>query len=131
MYHLTKISGRFDNLSQEALNNLPDGNYTIEKKKKKRSTEQNAYLHGVILPKIREFFLGMGYDYSIVDIKDWLKSRGFFGYREFGKELIPNHTSGLTTLEFMAAKEKIQQYFAEKGCIIPDPDQKEFLEETT
>ena len=130
MYYLTKKSGRFDELSKQALDNLPDGEYTLEKKKKRRSTEQNAYLHGVILPKIREFFLDMGYDYSIVDIKDWLKSREFFGYREFGKELIPNHTSGLTTLEFMAAKEKIQQYFAEKNCIIPDPNQEDFLEGT-
>lgn len=130
MYYLTKTKGKFERISQEVLDNLPDGSYTLEKKKKKRSTEQNAYLHGVVLPKIREFFLEMGYDYSIVDIKDWLKSRGFFGYREFGKELIPNHTSGLTTLEFMAAKEKIQQYFAEKGCVIPDPQQTEFLDET-
>jgi len=130
MYYLTKKSGRFDELSKQALDNLPDGDYTLEKKKKRRSTEQNAYLHGVMLPKIREFFLNMGYDYSVVDIKDWLKSRGFFGYKEFGKELIPNHTSGLTTLEFMAAKEKIQQYFAEKGCVIPDPNQEDFLEGT-
>lgn len=130
MFYLTKKSGKFDDLSRQILLDLPDGSYTIEKKKKKRSTEQNSYLHGVVLPKIREFFLEMGYDYSTVDIKDWLKARGFFGHKQFGKELIPCHTSDLSTIDFMAAIEKIQQYFAEKGCVIPDPKQTEFLDET-
>ena len=129
MHYLTKISGRFDELSKQALDNLPDGAYIITKRTKKRSNEQNAYLHGVVLVKIKQFFAEMGYDYSEVDIKDWLKSRGFFGYKTFGKELIPCHTSGLSTLDFMAAIEKIQRYFAEKGLVIPDPNQEEFLDD--
>lgn len=44
MYYLTKKSGKFDDLSQEALNNLPDGDYIIQKKTKKRSLEQNNAL---------------------------------------------------------------------------------------
>jgi hypothetical protein len=57
---------------------------------------------------------------------DWLEG-SLKGFKEFGKEQIPKHTSELSTLEFMTAKEKIQLFFAEKGLIIPDPDQKEFL----
>ena len=129
MHYLTKQSGRFDELSKQALDNLSDGAYIIEKRKKKRSTEQNAYLHGVVLVKIKNFFAEMGYDYSEVDIKDWLKARGFFGYKHFGKELIPCHTAELSTLDFMAAIEKIQRFFAEKGCVIPDPQQEEFLDD--
>lgn len=129
MYYLTKKSGKFDELSKQVLSDLPDGNYTIEKRKKKRSTEQNAYLHGVILPLIRDFFLDKGYDYSTEDIKDWLKARGFFGFKSFGKEQIPCHTSELSTIDFMVAIEKIQRFFAEKGLVIPDPNQKEFLDE--
>lgn len=128
MFYLTKKNGRFDEVSQKVLSDLPDADYIIQKRTKKRSTEQNAYLHGVVLPSIRNFFLEKGYDYSLEDIKDWLKARGFFGHKEFGKELIPKHTSELTTLEFMAAKEKIQQYFSKFGLIVPDPNQTEFLD---
>jgi hypothetical protein len=44
MHYLTKISGRFDELSKQALDNLPDGAYTIDKKKNKRSLDQNNAL---------------------------------------------------------------------------------------
>ena len=44
MYHLTKISGGFDELSKQALDSLPDGTYTIDKKKNKRSLDQNNAL---------------------------------------------------------------------------------------
>lgn len=44
MHHLTKISGGFDELSKQTLDNLPDGNYTIDKKKKQRTLDQNNAL---------------------------------------------------------------------------------------
>lgn len=44
MYYLTKKDGKFDEPSNQALINLPDGNYVIDKKKNKRSIDQNKGL---------------------------------------------------------------------------------------
>ena len=46
-------------------------------------------------------------------------------------EPVPQGLSRATTQQASEAKERIQQEWAEKGLIIPDPNQKEFLEETT
>src|SRR5574343_92706 len=44
MHHLNKISGRFDELSKQALDSLPDGAYLIKKKEEKRTIDQNDAL---------------------------------------------------------------------------------------
>ena len=44
MYYITKKSGKFDARSKDVLIGLPDDDYIIEKKKKKRSLEQNNAL---------------------------------------------------------------------------------------
>ena len=44
MYYITKKSGKFDAHSKDVLIGLPDDDYIIEKKKKKRSLEQNNAL---------------------------------------------------------------------------------------
>lgn len=131
MYYITKKGGKFDEPSKQALISLPDGNYTIEKKKTKRSNEQNRYLHGVMLPLILNYFRSRSEeakDLDIEDVKKWLGKQGFWGFKKFGKDLIPKGTSEMTVLEFMGAKEQVQQFFAERGLIIPDPEQEDFLD---
>ena len=44
MYYITKKLGKFDAHSKDVLIGLPDDDYIIEKKKKKRSLEQNNAL---------------------------------------------------------------------------------------
>ena len=133
MYHLTKISGKFDELSKQALDNLPDGAYTIDKKKKKRSTEQNAYIHAVVFPHIKGWWNDRKKEdqpyMDIQDVKDWVQHRGYWGYKMVGKDLIPKRSSEATTIEMVDGIAKIQIDFAKWGLIIPDPNQTEFLEE--
>ena len=44
MHYLTKQSGRFDELSKQALDNLPDGAYGIKPIEEKRTVDQNDAL---------------------------------------------------------------------------------------
>ena len=133
MRYLTIKNGKLDNLSAEALTSLRDGNYKLIKDNEKRSDPQNRYLHGVMLPIILKYFQEKSEEakkLTIEDVKKWLGKRGFWGFKKFGTDLIPKGTSELDKMEFMASKELVQQYFAERGLIIPDPNQEDFLEKT-
>jgi len=101
---------------------------TIEKKKRKRSLSQNAYLHGVVIPMCREGFLAVGYKYSIEETKTDLK-RMFAVYDKVNKntgeirEYIKD-TSDMTTSEMMDFIADIQRWGAEfLSIVIPDPGQ--------
>jgi len=101
---------------------MGDGNYqvTIEKKYRKRSLQQNAYLHGYLFPAVRELRIESGYrphEMTLQIVKDDLK-------KMFLKTTIINektgeyiervkHTSELTTVETMEFISAIHQWAAE------------------
>ncbi len=100
----------------------------IEKKKRKRSLDQNAFLHGVVIPMCREGFLDVGYNYTLEETKTDLK-RMFAVFEKINettgeiREYIKD-TSDMTTTEMMDFVAHIQQWAAEfLGIIIPDPGQ--------
>jgi hypothetical protein len=98
---------------------------SIEPYVKRRSSSQNAYLWGVCYPTIlkagqldgwtsedlHEFFLGSHF--------------GWETFEGFGmKKLKPlRRSSKLTTVEFMDFVAHIQQFMAEKGVYVPDPNE--------
>ncbi len=99
---------------------------TVAEAKRTRSLEQNAYLWGVVYPTIlqssaemdgwtaddlHELFLGEHYG--------WQTITGL-GRRRM-KPI--NRSSKLTTLQFMDHIAFIQQYMAERGVYIPDPNE--------
>lgn len=106
---------------------------TVEKKKRKRSLSQNAYLHGVVIPMCREGLLAVGYKYSIEETKTDLKrmfaiydkvNKKTGGIREYIKD-----TSAMTTSEMMDFIASIQQWAAEYLSIkIPDPNEQLTIE---
>ena len=132
MYYLTKKSGKWDKLSQEILDKAKDGSWKLDDSKK-RSLEQNAYLHGVLLPLVRNWWNDNKKEetplLSIRDIKDWIQHRGYWGYKVVGKETIPKSSSEATTLEMMTGINNLQLDYAKWGLIIPDPNQQDFLED--
>ena len=132
MYHLSKTSGRFDNLSQEALNNLPDGNYIIDKKKKKRSTSQNSSYWLLRVQPIADWLKEQGNEVSEDDVHYWLKLK-FLGYKFIninGKEAkVLKSTKDLSTLDFAAFMNEIAIHFSPLGLLLKDPNQEQFLEE--
>lgn len=99
---------------------------TIEKKKRKRSLDQNAYLHGVVFPMCREAFTEVGYNYTPEETKTDLK-RMFAVYEKVNEKTgeirdYIKDTSDMTTTEMMDFIAQIQQWASEfAGVVIPDP----------
>lgn len=99
---------------------------SIELKRKKRTTPQNAYYWGAIIPLITQAMNDLGNEFDEDTAHDFLKKE--FNYKEIesnGHNIrIPVSTTKLTTVEFNEYIEKIQQFAATVlGIVIPDPNQ--------
>ena len=99
---------------------------------KKRSNEQNKYWWGVLIKGIGDWLRESGNDVTDEDVHEFIKMK-YLGKKEVvinGKTFERyRSTAELTTLEFSDLKEKIQRDFAQRGLIIKDPNQTEFLED--
>lgn len=104
----------------------------IRKRKRNRSLNQNAYLHGCVYPLIQEGLLHHGIRTSLTEVHEMMKLR-------FLKKDIPIGDNGeyvttvlstatLTTIEFMDYIEQISQFGAEYlGIVIPAPNTQQML----
>ena len=103
---------------------------TIERAFNKRSNNQNAYLHGVVIPLIKHRLIELGFAEAKSD--DWVKD--FIKYNCLLKEFINQQTgeiikslgrtSGLSKSEFMDFIAEVQMWAAEKlDVYIPDPNE--------
>ena len=115
-----KLSGRqgFD----AAMSRFPDGHVVVSVKvvRSSRSSRQNRYWHGVVIPLFAEH---CGYEFA--EMKDVLS------LKLIPKEItdmdtgevrtIPGHTSDLNTKEFNDLIERAQRLGAEMGIDIPSP----------
>lgn len=103
---------------------------TIEKRSKRRSNPQNAYLWAVVYPCVLEGLIGVGYDLSETDtetVHAWCKKE-FLQNRKIEKKdtpgefiSIPASTSGLSTEEFSQYIERIAQFAAEYLNVVIPP----------
>lgn len=100
----------------------------VERKKKKRSLNQNSYWWGVVVDKVHEGLQHLGHECSKEDTHEMLKAR--FNYKEIVNEetgevlQMPLSTSDLSTTDFMLLIDKVQRFAAEfLNVIIPDPEQ--------
>lgn len=93
----------------------PNCGFIPVSKNKTRSTPQNKFLHGVVLP-ILAFQTG----HTAEEVKGYVKVR--FGVKS---------TAALSTLEFEQFIEKIRKWAQDKehglGCYIPSPNEVEAL----
>lgn len=140
----TKLSflGRLNEdgtLSLEGLRNLLGLHFLLGKKllielevfEPRRSDAQNRYYWGVCIPTIRKFLKdseGVSYTsdelhcfnmVNVVGKKPEIK-------QVFGMETVvmtSKTTSQMNVKEFEEFREMLQAYWAEKGCVIPDPNQ--------
>lgn len=107
----------------------------VQKLSKKRSDAQNRWLWGVCYVRIAAWHLrefGEKLTPEEIHIYVCMKVLGMvYKVKEmFGEEILVlegTRTSKMNTVQFMEAKEKIQRFYAPKGCIIPDPTQNSFL----
>lgn len=80
---------------------------------KQRSSQQNRYYHGVIVPVYRKVFIGLGHTVSNKEVHSWIKQR-------FQIE----STTKLSTTEWEEFIIKLQAYASNiLGVQIPDPNE--------
>lgn len=107
---------------------------TIEKKKSKRSSPQNRYLHGPVLDIIRQGLLDAGFNEA--RSKDWVKDLVKFKFLKY--EVVNEHTgeiitavrgtSELTKSEFNDFIADLTQWCAEfLNVQIPEPNEQTSL----
>lgn len=105
---------------------------TLERKKKKRSSPQNRFLHGPVLDILQAGLIDAGYNEA--RSKEWVKDLVKYKFlktesvSQITGEVIEvvRGTSELTTSEFMDFMEDVTQWAAEfLGIEIPDPGQLE------
>jgi hypothetical protein len=103
----------------------------VKKFSYQRTNQQNRYWRGIVIPLIQEYSESMGEYLSEDDWHEYYVNKGYFGYKEVKVrgvvERRPKRSHEADTLEFNNAKEKVQREWAERGLIIPDPNQKDFL----
>lgn len=100
---------------------------SFEKHRDRRTNQQNRYLFGVVYPLIKSYSDSYGHEFTIDDWHEYYIAKKYFGVKEINGELIPKRSHEATTQEFNEAKDRIQRDWAEKGLVIPDPQQKDFL----
>lgn len=112
---------------------LKDGKYLLSAKNiRKRSNNQNAYLHGVVIPLVFEGLRNNGFD----DVRDHedakLIIKTLFLKRSVTNGLetieIVRGTSELTTSEMMEFISEVQKWASEYlNVYIPDPNQQSVM----
>lgn len=109
----------------------------FSKLKMKRSDAQNRYMWGVVVPCVRAWLLEtQGVKYTPDEVYTWLRV-GLLGYKPEVKEIAGQECivmtgkrfSEMNTAEFAEATDSILTQMAEKGCVIPEPKQHNFLHE--
>jgi hypothetical protein len=101
---------------------------TIERKRKKRSNEQNAYLWGVVYPILKDGFYQIGYKLTTGQVHELMKQtfvkEDLINETTGEVKTITGHTSNLTTSQFMEYLADIKQFAAEElNVYIPDPNE--------
>jgi len=101
---------------------------TIERKRKKRSNEQNAYLWGVVYPILKDGFYQIGYKLTTEQVHELMKQtfvkEDLINESTGEVKTITGHTSNLTTSQFMEYLADIKQFAAEElNVYIPDPNE--------
>lgn len=96
---------------------------TVVEARSTRSLEQNAYLWGVVYPTVLQHLPGWDandlHEYFLGEWSGWQTLEGFGR-----KRLKPiRRSSKLSTSEFIDFVDFIQRTMAEKGVVIPDPNE--------
>jgi len=99
---------------------------TIDKKKRKRSNDQNEYYWGCVIPMVQRAMNSYGNDYSRNETHEFLKAQ--FNWKEVVVKdcqyiKVPQSTTKLSTVDFMEYLDKIYLFASEQlGIEIPLPN---------
>lgn len=109
---------------RQAMKRFPDCKVSIkvEIERPKRSSSQNRYWHGVVVPLFAEH---CGYEFD--EMKDALAlkllPKEVVDMDSGEVRIVPGHTSDLNTKEFKELVERAQRLAAEMDIYIPDPNE--------
>lgn len=121
-----KRQGNFHNTERmQAFNeSLPDGSYLVSiTPTKKRTTDQNAYYWGIVVPMVHEGLRDMGYDEVKTKEDAHLVLRSLFLKKHIGELELVRSTTELKTTEFSTYLEEIGKWAAEYlNVVIPAPN---------
>lgn len=121
------------------MSNFPNTLFTATFKKasKKRTVRQNSFFHGIVVPIVKEHLLDFGWTqaYSNEWVKNYIKLNCLIieDVNEETGETIKSigETSELSTTEFMAFIERIQQWSIEVlDLYIPSPNEQLTIDST-
>ena len=101
---------------------------TIEKRRKKRSNNQNSFYHAVIIPLMQDAFKdAWGEHYSAIEVHEALKAK--YCYKEQINEStgeilqMPSSTTNLSTIEWEEYIDKIRAFALEWfNTVLPYPN---------
>ena len=106
------------------IQSMQPGTYVVSLKKlrNKRSSAQNRYLHGCLIPLFAEH---CGYDFD--DMKDALAlellPKEVIDVKTGEVKIVPGHTSQLTTKEFEEFCERARRLGDSMGIYVPEPNE--------
>ena len=108
---------------------------TIQRKRRRRSLEQNNYYWACVVPMVKDGLKDVGYKVGIEETHDYLKStflKDELVNEETGEVLQTiGSTTKLTTVQFMEFIADVQRWAAEfLGLVIPDPNEQVKIEFT-
>ena len=105
--------------------NCKEFTFTLEKKRSKRSNQQNKYYWCVVVPLVKQGLTELGHLIDLERTHEFIK--GEFNYKEIVNEKtgevkrLPNSTTQLTKTEFSDMIERVKIWSAEWcGIYIPD-----------
>lgn len=100
---------------------------TVQKYVKRRSLNQNAFMHGPFLEALGDFLNECGSDSTPSAVKEFFKK--MFGVYETVHlpdgtvERVPKSTADYSTVECEEAMEKARAWAADWGCMLPFPNE--------
>lgn len=99
----------------------------IERRIRKRSTPQNRYYYGIVIPLVRDAMNSYGNEMTLESTHEYLKKE--FNWVEMETRpgyyvKVPQSTTKLSTADFMVYLDKIYVFASEVlGIVIPQPNQ--------
>ena len=118
-------------LLDETINNLPIGDYviTITPNRKTRSTQQNAYLWGIVYPSVLFGLQDAGWEITNEEQVHEYCKQAFAAREVINKDTgevisLPNSTARMQTAEFNVYVDKIKAFALEYlNITIPEPNE--------
>lgn len=92
----------------------------VKRRKKTRSNPQNDYYFGVVVPAFMKIFEGAGIDYDKDKSHSILATKYLLIHEPYSRV---RSTTELSTVEFNDYLLELQQWAAEMGYYIPDPNE--------